>query len=150
MPFVSPHPFLSPAWIEAVTEIRDEYRDRIPSSDFPIRANVTITDAPFAESTIVGHIDTSGGAITLELGHLDDGDFALEATYEVAHQIFVDRDPQQLMTILVGGQVKLTGDSSKILGLAGMAAPPDPESESTSLAREVVRRIDDITAKPED
>ena len=108
--------------------------------DPPAKAapNVTVTEAPFGEPTIVGHIDTSAGAISLELGHLDESDFAIEMAYDDAQQIFVDRDPQALMGIIVGGQVKLTGDSSKILGLAGMAAPPDPNNESSALAREVI------------
>ncbi|MEM7141464.1 MAG: hypothetical protein AAF548_10575 [Actinomycetota bacterium] len=145
---MSAHPFLSPEWIDAVSAIRDEYRDRVSAPDFPIKANVTITDAPFDDSTVVGHIDTSAGALSLEVGHLDDDDFAIEMPYDVAHQIFVDRDPQAMMGILVGGQVKLTGDSSKILGLAGMAAPPDPDSEVGSLAREVIGRIDAVTERP--
>lgn len=144
------YPFLSPEWIEAVEAIRDEYRDRVTPPEHPIKANVTVTDAPFAESTIVGHVDTTAGAISLDRGHLDDSDFTIEMSYRVAQQIFVDRDPQALMTILVSGQVKLTGDSSKILGLAAVAAPPDPDSEVASLAREVAARIDRLTAPPAD
>ena len=150
MPVVSAHAFLSPEWIAAVRAIRDEYHDRVTAPDYPVRANVTVTEAPFGEPTIVGHIDTTAGAISLELGHLDESDFAIEMAYDVAQQIFVDRDPQALMGILVGGQVKLTGDSSKILGLAGMAAPPDPNNESSALAREVIGRIDAVTAKSTD
>ncbi len=142
---MSRHPFLSPEWIAAVAAIRDEYRDRVGDTDISIRANVSVTEAPFGDDTIKGHIDTTGGTLTLEVGHLDDSDFALEMRYSVAHQIFVDRDPQAIVGILIGGQVKLTGDSSKILGLAGLAAPPASESESTSLAREVMARIDAIT-----
>ena len=141
--------FLSPEWIDAVTAIRDEYRERVTAPDFPIKANVTVTETPFDDDRIVGHIDTTAGAISLEVGHLDDSDFAIEVTYAVAHQIFVDRDPQQLMTILVGGQIKLTGDSSKILSLASVAAPPSPDSDTGSLAREVIARIDAVTAQPE-
>lgn len=141
------HPFLSPEWIAAVSEIRDEYRDQVGPSPVEIRANVTVTDAPFDEPTIEGHIDTSGGAISLEVGHLDESDFGLEVPYDVAYQIFVDRDPQAVLGVLVGGQVKLTGDSSKILGLAGMATPPDPDSETASLAGEVIARIDAVTLR---
>jgi hypothetical protein len=145
VPLVSRHRFLSPEWIVAVAAIRDEYRDRAGSTEISIRANVSVTETPFGHGTIEGHIDTTGGALTLEVGHLDDSDFALEMRYAVAHQIFVDRDPQAMVGILISGQVKLTGDSSKILALAGMAAPPGPESDTASLAREVMARIDAIT-----
>jgi hypothetical protein len=145
VPLVSAFPFLSPEWITAVAAIRDEYRDQVSTTSFPIRANVTVTDAPFDEPTVCGHIDTTGGALSIDEGHLDDSDFAIEMPYHLAEQIFVDRDPQAVLAILVGGQMKLTGDSSKILGLAGMAAPPEEGSETATIAHEVMRRIDAVT-----
>lgn len=147
VPIVSAHPFLSPEWIVAVSVIRDEYRDRVGTTEILIRANVTITAAPFDEPHVHGHIDTTGGALSLDHGHLDESDFAIELSYELARQMFVERDPQAVLGALLGGQVKLTGDSSKVLGLAGMATPPAEDSDSGELAREVVRRIDEVTAK---
>ena len=148
VPTVTAHPFLSPDWIAAVAAIRDDYDGRLDTSGFAVRANVTVTDVPFAEPTIEGHIDTTGGVLSLEVGHLSDSDFTIELSYDTAHRIFVDRDPQAMAAILVGGEVKLTGDSSKILGLAGLAAPPEPGSDVADIAREVVRRIDAVTEKP--
>jgi len=147
VPIVIAHPFLSPEWIEAVAGIRDEYRDRVGPTDVLIRANVTVTEAPFGETAIHGHIDTTGGALSLDQGHLDESDFAIELPYSLAREMFVERDPQAMLGALLGGQVKLTGDSSKVLGLAGMAAPPTEGSDHGDLAREVVRRIDEVTAK---
>lgn len=144
------YPFLSPDWIAAVAAIRDEYHEYVGETDFKIRANVTVTGAPFEETTVAGHIDTTGGALSLEVGHLDESDFAIELPYDLAYKMFVDRDPQAALSALIGGQVKLTGDSSKVLGLAGMAAPPDPTSDTGNLAREVVARIDAVTARPGD
>ena len=147
MPIVTAYPFLSPEWIAAVAAIRDEYRDRVGTTDMPIRANVTVTDAPFAETTVEGHVDTTGGTLSIDEGHLDDSDFRIEVRYDLARQLFVERDPQAILSALLGGQVKLTGDSSKILGIAGMAAPPAEGSETASLAREIAQRIDAVTAK---
>ncbi len=146
MPFVSAYPFLSPEWITAVAAIRDEYRDRVGPTQVSVRANVTVTDAPFAESTIEGHVDTTGGALSLDQGHLPDSDFTLELPYVLARELFIGRDPQAVLGALIGGQVKLTGDSSKVLGLAGMATPPAEGSETADLAREIVQRIDAVTA----
>ena len=143
------HPFLSPEWIVAVRQIRDEYRHHVGSTEIEIRANVTITETPFDDPHVKGHIDTTGGALTLDEGHLDEHDFGIEMSYSVAHQIFIDRDPQAVVGILVGGQVKLTGDSSKLLLLAGMASPPAEGSAQGDLAREVIRRIDEVTATPD-
>ncbi|MEZ5247458.1 MAG: hypothetical protein R2707_20385 [Acidimicrobiales bacterium] len=143
---MSAYPFLSPEWILAVAAIRDEYRDRVGPTEVAIRANVTVTEAPFEEPTIHGHVDTTGGTISLDQGHLDNSDFQVEVRYELARTLFVDRDPQAILGALLGGQVKLTGDSSKILGLAGMAAPPSGDSEAASLTREIAHRIDSVTA----
>jgi hypothetical protein len=143
---VTSHPFLSPEWIRAVADIRDEYRDRVGTTEFAIRANVTVTGAPFAESTIAGHVDTTGGAISLDEGHLPESDVQVEVGYDLARQLFVERDPQAILNALLGGKVKLTGDSSKVLGLAGMATPPPDDSDDAALAREITRRIDEVTA----
>lgn len=140
--------FLSQEWILAAAEIRDEYRERVGTTEIAIRANVTVTESPFDESTIHGHVDTTGGAISLDRGHLGESDFHIEVRYELAYTLFVDRDPQAILSALLGGQVKLTGNSSKILGLAGMAAPAPDGSETGALAREIAYRIDAITEKP--
>jgi hypothetical protein len=147
VPIVTAHPFLSPEWITAVAAIRDQYRDRVDSPEIDIRANVTVTGAPFDDPTVHGHVDTSGGALSIDQGHLDGSDFQIEVRYELARQLFVERDPQTIITALVGGQVKLTGDSAKVLGIAGMATPPAEDSDEASLAREIIRRIDEVTAK---
>ncbi|MEZ5165289.1 MAG: hypothetical protein R2695_01920 [Acidimicrobiales bacterium] len=142
------YPFLSPEWIDAVAAIRDEYVDRVASPSMPVRANVTVTAAPFADPIVQGHVDTTAGALTLDRGHLEGADFTIEMPYDVAAQIFVDRDPAALVGILVGGKVKLSGDSSKVLGLAGLATPPAPGSETAGLAHDIIARIDAITESP--
>jgi len=147
VPVVTDYAFLSQEWITAVAAIRDEYRDRVGTAEVAIRANVTVTDAPFDETTVHGHVDTTGGTISLDQGHLDGSDFQIEVRYELARTLFVDRDPQAILSALLGGQVKLTGDSSKILGIAGMAAPPSEDSEDAALAREIAHRIDAVTEK---
>lgn len=138
------HPFLSPEWIIAVKAIRDEYGEHAGPPEVDLAANVIITSTPFG-SDVCGHLDARGTTIMLEEGHLDEPDFTLEMPYAVARQIFVDRDPQAIIPVLFGGQVKLTGDSSKILLLAGAFVPPDPGSDAAAIPREVLTRIDSIT-----
>ena len=87
--------------------------------------------------------------ISIDEGHIDHAHFTVEMPYEIAHQVFVDRDPAQIMQIILGGRVKLTGDSSRVLALAGAATPP-PDGSETGLAREILRRIDAITHAPDD
>jgi len=143
---VSTHPFLSPEWVVSVREIRADYADRVGPADFEVAANVTVTDPPFGTGPVFGHIDTTGPTLTIEEGHLDQPDFSIEVPYEIAKQLFVDRDPAQVMPALLGGRVKLTGDSSKILLLAGSIVPPPDDDELVLTAREVLQRIDSATA----
>ncbi len=142
---VSPHRFLSPQWIEAVREIRSDYADRVGAPEFDVAANVTVTGAPFGPGQILGHIDASGPTLTIEEGHLPSSDFLIEIPYQLARKLFIDRDPAQVMPALMGGQVKLTGDSSKILLLAGSIVPPSGDDERVAMAREVLKRIDSVT-----
>lgn len=139
------HVFLSPEWIEAIREIRNEYAGRVDEPAVEIAANITVTDTPFDESVVRGHVDTTGRTLVIEEGHIEHAHFGVEVTYEIAHQVFVDRDPATVMQIVLGGRVKLTGDSSRILMLAGATPPPDPDAETLGLAREILSRIDEIT-----
>lgn len=138
------HPFLSPEWIAAARAIRDEFLTEVPPIQTRIAANVIITEAPFGDGAIHGHVDTSTGALLLDDGHLDDADLTVEIRYELARSLFVERDIQAAMQALFGGQIKVTGDSSKLLAIQ----PPPTEADATPEARELVRRIEAITADP--
>ena len=141
--------FLSPEWIAAMREIRDEFAGRVDPPTLDLAANVTITDAPFDDPTVRGHVDTTGEAVAVDEGHIDHAHFGVELTYEIAEQIFVDRDPATVLQIVLSGRVKLTGDSARVLQLAGTMTPPDPDAEpdeaSAGLAREILARVDAIT-----
>ena len=153
------YPFLSPEWIAAMREIRNDYADYEREVEVDLAANVTITEPPFGDgAAIEGHLDTTGPVIAIEEGHIDAAEFTIEAPYDVAKQLFVDRDPSQLMPALMAGKFKLTGDSSKVLGLAALMAPPAGETTDVggvdvpvdadveiNVVRELINRIDDIT-----
>lgn len=154
------YPFLSPEWIAAMRRLRAEYAeqeeraaDLAGDPSLQLAANVTVTDPPFATEPILGHIDTTGPTLLLEEGHLQDSDFGIELPWALARQLFVDRDPAQVMPALFGGAIKLTGDSSKVLALASVLAPPaeagagDRTSAAPDVVRDVVRRIDEITER---
>ena len=137
-------------------ELRAEYADQEGEATqaaidtaLQLAANVTVTKPPFADEPILGHIDTTGPTLLLEEGHLDESDFGIEVPWELAKQLFVDRDPAQVMPALLGGAIKLTGDSSKVLALASVLAPPagdqSPAEGGPDVIRDVVRRIDEIT-----
>ena len=133
---VEAHPFLSDAWIEAAREIREEFKDQVPAGEHAIKLNQIITDVPFGEGTMEAHLDTSGGQLELELGHLEDAEVAITLDYQTARAVFLD--PQVSVQHFMAGRIKVTGDMTKLLAL--VQAPPD------SLAGEAQRRIAEITA----
>lgn len=138
------HRFLSPEWIAAAREIRDEFVDRVDVPTVSMRANVVVSDPPFGDADVLGHIDTSDGVTIIEDGHLDDPELTLTVPYTVAEAIFVERNPQAAMQAFLEGRVKVTGDASKLLAIQ---PPPDADS-AVGVAREIAMRLDEITEPP--
>ncbi len=127
--------------------VRDEFDDRPRETPLDLAINVSITGAPFAEPTVRGHVDTGGPALTIDEGHLAHPDFSIEMPYALALQLFVGRDLDAVMPALFGGAVKLSGDSSKVLLLAGELTPPPPDDPRHAELRRLVRRVEEITAE---
>ena len=76
------YPFLSPEWITAAQEIRDEYADRVDPPTMELRANVVVTESPFDDDDIQGYVDTSAGRMAIELGELEDPEITITVPYE--------------------------------------------------------------------
>ena len=102
------------------------------------------------------HLDAGSGTPLFDKGHLDEADFAVEMPYSLAHEIFVERDPAAVMPALLGGQVKLTGDASKLLLMVDSvlaAETPRPagsggtSGDFGSTARRITERIDAVTTQ---
>jgi hypothetical protein len=139
---VSSHPFLSDEWIEAARAVHLEYQGRLPPPPLPVRANVVVTAVPHGPGRLEGHLDTTGGQLTVEHGHLPAPDLTVTVDYATARAAFVNQDLQQLMQSFLSGKILVEGDVTKLLAL--QAPPADPEG--AALAAEVGRRIRDITA----
>ena len=140
---MSRHLFLSDDWIEAARSIRSEYDDRLPPPPVPIRANVVVTQVPHGDGRMEGHIDTSGGQMIVEHGHLPAPDLTVTVDYATALNAFVVQDLQALMQSFLTGKILVEGDVTKLLAL--QAPPRDPEA--AALAAEVGQRIRAITAE---
>lgn len=138
----TPHPFLSDEWIEAARAVRSQYDERLPPPPLPVRANVVVTAIPHREGPMEGHIDTSGGQVTIEHGHLEGPDLTVRVDYDTARAAFVTQDLQAMVQAFLGGKVVVEGDVTKLLAL--QAPPKDPEA--AALAAELSQRIRAITA----
>ncbi|MEM7096089.1 MAG: SCP2 sterol-binding domain-containing protein [Actinomycetota bacterium] len=136
------HPFLSTEWIEEARALHAEFIDRVSPPDEALRLNVTVIDAPFSEAEVLGHLDTTAGSLIPELGHLDNPDVAVRLPYEVARQLLVDQQYENLMIAFMSGEIEVEGDVSMVMALQDI----DPTPEQRALAEEVVGRLRDITA----
>ena len=133
---VAKYPFLSEEWVAEATKIRESSEGGAPPAH-AVRMNQIITDVPFGEGTIDAHMDTSGGSVEMDLGHLDTPDLTVTLDYETAKAILVDGNPQAGMQAFMAGKIKVQGDMTKLMAL--QSGPPDPA------AAEVAAKIKEIT-----
>ena len=131
------YPFLSPEWIEGARKIRAEYEGKTAPIPHAVKMNQIVTDVPFGDGTINGHIDTSSGDLVMDQGHVDEPDVTVTLDYETAKAIFVEGNPQAGMQAFMAGKIKVEGDMTKLMAM--QAGPPDPS------AAEVSKKIQDIT-----
>ena len=130
-------PFLSDEWVGEAKKIRQEYEGKGAVVPHQMKMNLNVTDAPFGTGSLDAHLDTSEGAIKLELGHIDPVDLTVTLDYATAKAILVEGNPQAGMQAFMAGRIKVDGDMSKLMALQGAA--PDPT------AAEMAARLRDIT-----
>lgn len=129
--------FLTEEWITAARAIREEHADVAPTPTHTVRMNQVITEVPFGEGSIQAHMDTSGGELRMDLGHLDDPDLTVTLDYATAKAILVEGDPQAGMQAFMSGRITVVGDVSKLMAM--QAGPIDPAAAT------VAERIQSIT-----
>ncbi|MDQ2649388.1 MAG: SCP2 sterol-binding domain-containing protein [Actinomycetota bacterium] len=129
--------FLSDEWLEAAKKIREEYAGKGGAPAHSVRMNQIITEVPFGEGTIEAHMDTSGGELTMDTGHLENPDLTVTLDYATARAILVEGNPQAGMQAFMAGKIKVQGDMTKLMAMQQGA--PDP------VAEEVAAKIKEIT-----
>ena len=132
-----PNKFLSDEWIAEAKKIREEFAGKGTPPAHAVRMNQIVTDVPFGDGTINAHMDTSGGDMDFDLGHLDSPDLTVTLDYATAKAIFVDQNPQAGMQAFMSGKIKVQGDMAKLMAMQQGA--PDPK------AAEIAARIQAIT-----
>jgi putative sterol carrier protein len=132
-----PYKFLSDEWMEEAKKIREEFAGQTAAPAHAVKMNQVITDVPFGDGTINAHMDTSGGDVVMELGHLETPDLTVTLDYDTAKAILVDQNPQAGMQAFMAGKIKVQGDMTKLMAM--QSAPPD------ATAQAVAARIKEIT-----
>jgi len=103
--------------------------------------NVTVTDAPFSDEAVLGHIDTTSGSVVPDDGHVENPDVAVTVPYELARQLLVDPQPENVMIAFMSGEIEVQGDITLMMSLQDIEATP----EQQALAEEIVARLKAIT-----
>ena len=132
------HPFLSDDWLAAAKQIREEHAGAAAAPAHAVRMNQIITEVPFGEGTIEAHMDTSGGEMEMDMGHLENPDLTVTLDYVTAKAILVDGNPQAGMQAFMAGKIKVQGDMTKLMAM--QQGSPDPA------AAEIAAKIQEITA----
>ena len=109
--------FLSDEWLDAAKKIREEYAGKSAPPAHAVRMNQIITEVPFGEGTIEAHMDTSGGEMQMDMGHLEAPDLTVTLDYLTAKAILVDGNPQAGMQAFMAGKIKVQGDMTKMMAM---------------------------------
>lgn len=141
------HVFLTPEWIEAARAIREDFHGKVPQPPVPMVMNQVITDAPFGDGPIEGHVDTSSSSMIIEEGLSDGAEVTMTTDYETFRMIFLgtlDQDPAPAMQAFMSGKIKVDGDISKLMQL--QAGQMSVTEDQKALATEIADRVKAITA----
>jgi putative sterol carrier protein len=116
--------FLTEEWIAEAKKIREENEGDAPAPAHVVRMNQVITEVPFGGGEVKAYMDTSNGAMEMDLGELDEADLTVTVDYETAKAIMVDGNPQAGMQAFMAGKIKVQGDMTKLMAL--QQGSPDP------------------------
>ena len=129
--------FLSDEWLDEAKKIREEYAGKSAPPAHAVRMNQIITDVPFGDGSIDAHMDTSGGEMQMDMGHLENPDLTVTLDYATAKAILVDGNPQAGMQAFMAGKIKVQGDMTKMMAM--QSGTPDPTQA------EIAAKIKEIT-----
>ena len=130
--------FLSEEWLVEAKKIREEFAGQAAAPAHAVRMNQIITEVPFGDGTIDAHMDTSGGEVQMEMGHLENPDLTVTLDYATAKAILVDGNPQAGMQAFMAGKIKVQGDMTKMMAM--QSGTPDPTQA------EIAAKIKEITS----
>ena len=82
-------------------------------------------------------MDSTGGEMEMDMGHLDEPQLTVTLPYEIAKAILVDGNPQAGMQAFMSGQIQVTGDMTKLMAMQSGAVDP--------VQAEIAAKIKDIT-----
>jgi len=137
-PATETYEFLSDEWLDAVHALRDKYQAAGATAPVELRANLVVTEVPFADGRVLAHVDTSSGGLIVDRGHIAAPDLSVEVDWATAKALLVDGNPSAAMAAFLEGKVRIVGDVAKLMALQSGIIDPSTQ--------EAARRIRALTA----
>jgi hypothetical protein len=131
------HPFLSAEWIDAARSIRERHAANGNPIAAAVKINLVVNDSPFGDEPITSYVDTTSGALVMELGQVDEPDATVTTDYETAKSLFLATDPAAGMQAFMAGKLLVQGDMMKLVVLPTLAAA----DSAAQAASEEIRAI---------
>lgn len=130
-----PHEFLTPEWIGAVKQLREQHPLAGSSIPVVVKMNLEVTETPWGE-VVHAHVDSTEGALMIDEGHLSDPDLRITVDWVTAKALLVEGNPQAAMGAFMAGKIRIDGDMAKLMVLQGAS----PDADALALA-EAVRAL---------
>ena len=134
---LSRHEFLSPEWLEEFKDITRRLKIEAMEVQVPLRMNQLISGCPFQKEPLSAFLDTSDGHLVLDTGALENPDLTVALDYDTARAMFVEMSPQRAVEAFLAGKIMVTGDMTKLLGLAQVFAGKDGDDAMSSIIRAI-------------
>ena len=115
------HEFLSDSWFDAVNALD---APPPPAALEGVTINMIVTKDG-------GDIEANMGGGKINKGLADGAQTTITVPYDTAKALFVKRDQQAAMQAFMSGQIKVTGDMTKLMAMGSQ--PPSPEAETFGL-----------------
>lgn len=112
------HEFLSDSWFDAVGALD---APPPPAAMDGVTINMIVTRDS-------GDIEAHMGAGRIQKGLADGAATTITTPYDVAKALFVKRDQQAAMQAFMSGQIKVTGDMTKLMAMGSGAPTPEQEA----------------------
>ncbi len=116
------HKFLTATWFSEVKKLRASMGDmQIPAQLKDVVLNVTVTGGP------EGDKDFTIKGLDFVEGHTAEAKTTIVIPILMAKKMFIDNDKTAAMQAFMSGQLKVKGDMSKMMALAGVKPTEDQE-----------------------
>ena len=117
------HEFLSDSWFDAVGALE---APPTPPAMEGVTINLVVTKDD-------GQIEANMGGGKINKGLADGAQTTITVPLDVAKALFIKRDQQAAMQAFMSGQIKVTGDMTKMMAMGQQTPTPEAEAFANAI-----------------